>query len=199
MKYTYLLLISSILVLSSCSKEEGEGGRSSISGILEGTITENERAEITEVVCVPEDEIKSGDFWYLNTPSGHDDYFIWYNNVNSPSPTPTIATRIGIKVDYSSLSGDNNIVIATKTETALNNIIGTPFSVVRSNDKLTITNVYSGDVTDSDNGISKMVVDVKTQGKNQLVLQSGVIANEDVFIIYGDNDDIQDVLQSHLK
>tara|TARA_R110001592_G_scaffold211623_2_gene463574 strand:- start:4922 stop:5689 length:768 start_codon:yes stop_codon:yes gene_type:complete len=192
MKIVYLFLASSLLILSSCAKEEGEGGRSSISGTLEGTIIENERSEITEVTCVPKDEIKSGDFWYLNTPDGYDDYFIWYNNVNSPSPTPTITTRIGVKVDYSSLSGDNNIVIATKTETAINNITGTPFTVVRSNDRLTITNNFLGEVTDADNGISKMVVDVKTQGKSQLVLQNGVIANEDVFIIYGKDDDIQD-------
>lgn len=192
MKHSYILLAFSMLIFFSCSKEEGEGGRSSISGTLEGIVVDNARIEINEVICVPEDEIKPGDFWYLNTPSGYDDYFIWYNNVNSPSPTPTIATRIGIKVDYSSLFGDNNITIATKTEAALNAVTDLPFTIVRSNDKLTITNNFSGEVTDSDNGISKMVVDIKTQGRNQVILQNGVIANEDVYIIYGDDDDIQD-------
>ncbi|MCB9360894.1 MAG: hypothetical protein H6587_05715 [Flavobacteriales bacterium] len=190
---TYLIITSCLILgLSSCSKEEGEGGRSSISGTLEGVVIDSERTEVTEVTCVTQDDIKKGDYWFLNSPSSHDDYFIWYNNINSPSSAPLITSRIAVKVDYSSLAGDNNITIATKTEDALNAIIDLPFTIVRSNDKLTITNNFSGEVTDSDNGISKMVVDVKTQGRNQIVLQSGAIANEDVFIIYGDNDDIQD-------
>lgn len=190
---TYLIIFCTILVtLFSCSKEEGEGGRSSISGTLEGIVMDTERAEITEITCVTQDDIKKGDYWLLNTPGSSDNYFIWYNNINAPVATPLISSRVGIKVDYSSLAGDNNITIATKTETALNAVANFPFTVVRDNDKLTLTNNIAGEVTDADNGISNMVVDVKTQGKNEVIFQNGPIANEDVFIIYGDKDNIQD-------
>jgi hypothetical protein len=192
MKLNLILGSCLLLALFSCSKEEGEGGRSSISGTLEGIIVDNARTEVNEVICVTQDDIKTGDYWFLNSPDSYDDYFIWYNNINAPVSAPLISSRTAVKVDYSSLAGDNNITIATKTEAALNAITGLPFSIVRNNDKLTITNKFTGDVSDSDNGTSKMIVDVITQGRDQIILQSGVIANEDVFIIYGDDDDIQD-------
>jgi len=192
MKRYFFLIAFSSFILSSCSKEEGEGGRSSISGTLEGIISSNSRAEITEVTCVPEDEIKAGDYWLLNTPNSNDDYYIWYNDLSVSSSAPVLASRIAVQVDYSSFNADDNVTIAINTENAINNISGAPFTVVRNNDILTITTNVRGSATDADNATSKFGVDVKTQGKNQIIEQNGVIANEDVFIIYGDDDDIQD-------
>lgn len=192
MKRSFLFATMISFILISCSKEEGEGGRSSISGILEGVISTSARAEITEVTCVPEDDIKKADYWLLNTPDSNDNYFVWYNDVSDATTPPSFASRVGIQVDYSSVAADNNITIAINTESAINSVTGAPFTVVRDNDKLTITNTILGSVTDADNGISDFIVDVETQGRNEVILQNGVIANEDIFIIYGDGDDIHD-------
>ena len=69
MKINLILGSCLILTLFSCSKEEGEGGRSSISGTLEGIIVDNARTEVNEIICVTEDDIKTGDYWFLNSPN----------------------------------------------------------------------------------------------------------------------------------
>ena len=148
--------------LSSCSKEEGEGGRSSISGTVEGTETSIARAEVTEITTVPGNEIKGKDFLLLNTVAGNDNYFVWFNDLANVLGAPLISNRIGVKVDYNSGSS-SNISIATSIETAINGIAGSPFTVTRSNDILTVTCNVKGVVTDADNGVSKLAVDVKTQ------------------------------------
>ena len=136
--------------------------------------------------------IKDGDYWLLNTPGSASDYYIWYNNTDVAGGNPFIITRVGVQVNYSSVSGASNINIAISTENALNAIAGSPFTVTRVNDRLSITCNTSGEATDADNGNSKMAVDVKTQGKNEISLQSGSMADEDIYIIYGDKDDVYD-------
>lgn len=188
----YFFILSAItLTLASCSKEEGEGGRSSISGTISGTEINTARAEITEITAVPGHEIKTQDFFLLNTPSPSTDYVIWFRNTDNLAGAPIISGRTLIKIDYSS-SGSSNIDIAVSIEAAINSISGTPFTVSRTNDFLTITNSSTGYVNDADNAISKLIIDVNTQGRAETTLQSGAFADEDVYIIYGDDDDIYD-------
>ena len=188
----YFFILSSLaLTLASCSKEEGEGGRSSISGTITGTEISSARAEITEITTVPGNEIKSQDFFLLNTPSSLANYAIWFRDINNVMGAPIITGRTLIVIDYSS-SSSTNIDMATSLESALNAISGTPFTVSRTNDFLTITNNSSGYTTDADNATSKLIVDVITQGRDQITLQSGAFADEDVYIVYGDEDDIYD-------
>jgi hypothetical protein len=82
--------------------------------------------------------------------------------------------------------------MATAIETAISTISGSPFTVTRKNDFLTITNSVIGYVNDADNATSDLIIDVRTQGRDQITLQSGAFADEDVYIIYGDEDDIFD-------
>lgn len=188
----YFFILSAItLTFTSCSKEEGEGGRSSISGTVEGTEITDERAETTEIITVPGHEIKSQDFILLNTPSSSANYAIWFLDINDVKGAPAIAGRTLIKIEFSS-SSSSNIDIATALESTIKNISGTPYNVSRTNDLLTITNNSLGYVADADNATSKLIVDVKTQGRNQITLQDGPFADEDVYIIYGDEDDIYD-------
>ncbi|MGB0888060.1 MAG: hypothetical protein ACPGSL_08060 [Vicingaceae bacterium] len=188
----YFFILSALtLTLGSCSKPEGEGGRSSISGTIEGTEITAARAEITEITTVPGHEIKSQDFILLNTPTSSANYAIWFLDINDIKGAPIISGRTLIKVDYSS-SSSSNVDMAVALETTLKSISGTPFTVSRTNDLLTITNNTSGYVTDADNATSKLIVDVKTQGRNQTTIQEGPFADEDVYIIYGDEDDIFD-------
>lgn len=189
-KYFFILSTISLIFLS-CSKDEGEGGRSSISGTIEGTEISSSRAEVTEIIVVPGNEIKSGDFFFLNTPSPSANYAVWFRDVNNIVGAPIIVGRTLIMVDYSS-SGSDNVVMADIIETAIKTISGTPFTVDRSNDFLTITNNTMGYVIDADNATSKLVLDVRTQGKDEIILQSGAFADEDVYIIYGDDDEIFD-------
>ncbi len=184
-----LTLLASVLI--SCSKEEGEGGRSSISGKVEGTEVFSARTEVTEITAVPGHEIDSKDFMLLNTPGSSDNYFIWFNDLANIQGAPLITNRIGVKVDYNSGSS-SNISIATSVTNAINNISGSPFSATRNQDIITVTCNSSGYVVDADNGSSKLGVDVKNQGRDESIVQSGPMADEDVFIIYGDADEIHD-------
>ena len=187
----YLFIIGLIATtLYSCSKEEGEGGKSSISGTISGTEISIARAETTVITTVPGAEIKGQDFFLINTPGTTDNYAVWFFNSNDLTLPPNFTNRTLIQVNCSDAS--SNINIATNIKAGLDTIAGSPFTVSIDNDILTITNNIEGDVVDADNGISKLVVDVTTQGENQITLQNGAFADEDVFIIYGDNDVIQD-------
>ncbi len=187
----FFILSTITLTLFSCSKEEGEGGRSSISGTIEGTEITATRAEITEITAVPGHEIKSQDFFLLNTPSSATNYAIWFLDINDIKGAPSITGRTLIKIEFSS-SSSSNIDMATVIESTIKNISGTPFSVSRTNDFLTITNNSNGYVIDADNATSDLIIDVKTQGKDQITIQDGPFADEDVYIIYGDEDEIYD-------
>lgn len=179
------------LALFSCSKEEGEGGKSSISGSIEGTEIEVSRAETITITAIPGDEIKHQDFFLLNTVAGDDNYAVWFRNITDFISPPSFTNRTLIQIDYNKNS-NTNTTIATNIETALNGLADNPFTVSRVNDILTITSNTKGDIVDSDNGISKLVVDVNIQGRNQITLQNGAFADEDVFIVYGDDDAIYD-------
>lgn len=191
MKTYYVVLTFFTIILFSCSKKEGEGGRSSISGKIEGTEIIASRSEVTEITAIPGNEIKGKDFFLLNTPGSNDNYFIWFNDLSNVQGTPLITNRVGVKIDYNSGSS-SNISIATSIENAINGISGSPFTATRFQDVITITNNTPGDVVDADNGISKLAVDVKTQGRDEMTIRSGSFADEDVYIIYGDEDDIYD-------
>tara|TARA_B100000809_G_scaffold266703_1_gene330874 strand:+ start:3975 stop:4736 length:762 start_codon:yes stop_codon:yes gene_type:complete len=187
----FFILSAITLSLLSCSKEEGEGGRSSISGTITGTEITTARAEVTEITAIPGHEIKKQEFFLLNTPNPSANYAIWFRDVDNITGSPIIAGRTLIKIDYSN-SASTNINIAESIESAISTISGSPFTVTRTNDFLSITNSVIGYVNDADNATSDLIIDVATQGRPQITLQNGAFADEDVYIIYGDDDDIFD-------
>jgi hypothetical protein len=179
------------LTLFSCSKDEGEGGKSSISGTISGSEISVSQAETIVITAIAGGEIKNEDYLLLNTPSPADNYVIWFRHTSELATAPNFLSRTLIQIDYSKVTS-SNLDIALSIETAINALTGSPFTVSRDNDILTVSCNTKGEVVDSDNGISKLIVDVTTQGKNKITLQSGAFADEDVYIVYGDKDDIFD-------
>ena len=100
----YLFIIGLIATtLYSCSKEEGEGGKSSISGTISGTEISIARAETTVITTVPGAEIKGQDFFLINTPGTTDNYAVWFFNSNDltlPPQVPRSLFRVGKYVLY---------------------------------------------------------------------------------------------------
>ena len=150
---------SIVLTLLSCSKEEGEGGKSSISGTISGSEISTSQSETIVITTIAGEEIKNEDYLLLNTPSPADNYIIWFNNSLEISNPPNFTNRTLIEINYTK-NTSTNIDIANSIETAVNAITGNPFTVSRDNDILTISCNTKADVVDSDNGISKLVVNV---------------------------------------
>jgi hypothetical protein len=186
-----LILIALSFALFSCSKEEGEGGRSSIAGTISGTEISIAQAEMTVITAIPGEEVKHQDFMLLNTPTANDNYAIWFRNTSDAISPPNFSDRTLVQIDYTKASS-TNIDLAISIEAALNSISENPFTVSRINDIITVICNTTGSVADGDNGTSSLGVDVTVQGKNQITLQSGAFADEDVFLVYGNTDLIYD-------
>lgn len=198
------LLYSTIVVLtitsmSSCKKVEGPGGNSSITGVVNGQLilgsTSAAKSEITEVTITHADGVDgsildNSDYFLLNTPNGGTYYYVWYENTNFPGQDPLLSGRTGIKVVYS--NSESNVLIATKTATAIQTIASADFTVSRVADIVTITNNATGEVPDADEVNTPFLLDIAVQGKSAVSsgsLSSEVpMADERVYLIYGGED-----------
>ena len=83
---------------------------------------------------------------------------------------------------------DSNIEIAQKTRQALLAIPGANYNITLSSDILTITDLGQVNVPDADNGTTNFAVDVANNGKPGSASSNTPIANERVYIIYGNNE-----------
>lgn len=183
----------------SCKKVEGTGGSSSITGTLVGQTIQGSASaaknEVTHVTVTHANGIDgsildNSDYFLLNTPNGGTYYYVWYENTNFPGQDPSLIGRTGIKVTYS--NSESNVLIATKTATAIQSIANADFSVSRVEDILTITNLTIGEVPDAEEVNTPFIVDVAVQGKSAIGSSSlsakGPMADERVYLIYGDED-----------
>jgi len=201
MKFNYILVLAGSIALSlgACKKVEGPGGTSSITGTLTGKILQGSsgtaKSEVTHVIVthangVDGSILDNSDYFLLNTPTGGTNYYVWYENTNFPGQDPGLAGRTGIKVTYS--NNESNVVIATNTTAALQSMASADFSVSRSGDVLTITNLAVGEVADADEVNTPFIVDVATQGKSATgeatLSEEGPIADERVYLIFGEED-----------
>ncbi len=202
MKYSRILfsaLLFSLLGVSSCKKVEGPGGSSAITGTLIGKEIQGSSSaakyEVTEVTVTHADGIDgsildNSDYFLLNTPNGGSYYYVWYENTNFPGQDPGLSGRTGIKVTYS--NNESNVLIATKTMTAILNQASADFIVTRVNDLLTITNKAFGEVPDADEVNTPFLIDIAVQGKSATSTSSlslaGPIADERVYLIFGQED-----------
>lgn len=201
MKINRIFIITCLLSVgfTSCKKVEGPGGSSSITGTLVGQIMQGSSSsakyEVTEVTVTHANGIDgsildNSDYFLLNTPNGGTYYYVWYENTNFPGQDPNLSGRTGIKVTYS--NSESNVLIATNTAVAIQTFASTDFSVSRSGDILTLTNLTIGEVPDADEVNTPFLVDVSTQGKSaagsSALSAKGPIADERVYIIYGDED-----------
>lgn len=197
-----LLLVTGVtmLALTSCKKVEGPGGTSSITGnvtgkIMSGSSGKNAEAEVTTVICSHADGVDgsildNSDYFLLNTPAGGTNYYVWYENTNWLGQDPGLSGRTGIKVTYS--NNESNVTIAANTAAALIAGASADYTVTVDNDILTITNKVVGESVDADNANTPFSVDVANQGKAASSGSSssieGPIADERVYLIYGDED-----------
>lgn len=184
---------------ASCKKVEGPGGSSSITGTLVGQTIDGSSSsaknEVTHVIVthangVDGSILDNSDYFLLNTPNGGTNYYVWYENTNFPGQDPGLAGRTGIKVTYS--NNESNVLIATNTALSIQSIASADFSVLRAGDILTLTNLSTGEVPDADEVNTPFIVDVATQGRSatgsSTLSAKGTIANERVYIIYGEED-----------
>lgn len=176
-----------ILVALSCKKIEGPGGTSVIRGTVKGSSFKAGRNEVTQVTCTAGIELEHGDYWILNTGDPTKQYYIYYSNPTwISSADPQLQGRIGIMVSFN--YSESNAEIAAQTQAAIAATAGTPFSSFVTNDIITLTDNSFIDVPDPDNGTTSFGIDVAMQGKSEESTNGISMANERVYIIYGDHE-----------
>jgi hypothetical protein len=197
---TIMITALGLFALTACNKVEGPGGTSSITGKVNGKIITSSNggtaeAEVTTVICSHADGVDgsildNSDYFLLNTPAGGTNYYVWYENTNWLGQDPNLSGRTGIKVTYS--NNESNVTIANNTAAAITTVAGMDFTVTVSNDILTIVNITVGQVVDADDVNTPFVIDVTNQGKGigegTTYSIEGPIADERVFLIYGEED-----------
>jgi len=201
------LLIFGLIGFSSCSKVEGPGGNSSIKGNLKGVVAlgggEAEQ-EVTHIICPPTTNptagaiIVDGEYFLLNTPNNGTYYYVWFDWVGGAGNDPALQGRTGIPVSFS--YPQSNVTVANNTATAISTIAGIDYSVSVQNDVITVTCNSTGEVPDAeDMSNSNFDIDVANQGKSaggSFFTSEGPIANERVYIIYGEEDTYSETVRS---
>lgn len=184
--YFYFLALAILLIASGCSKEEGPGGTSSITGYIKGQDHQSAEAEITEIIFTAGSEIEHGEYWILNTPIGGTQYYVWYDNPAwITNGDPQLAGRTGIPVSFN--YSDSNVEIATNTADALNGVLAVDFSSQLNNDVLILTNKILGYVPDANNMISPFEFNIAEQGSDVTLSVSTPLVDEHVYLVYGTN------------
>jgi hypothetical protein len=96
------------------------------------------------------------------------------------------------KIQHWQAEQESNVLIATKTATAIQTIAGADFEVTRVADIVTVTNKIVGEVPDAEEVNTPFIVDTAIQGKSAVssttLSAEGPIADERVFLIYGGED-----------
>lgn len=185
MKKLVLLTFLSLSIFS-CKKIAGPGGTSAIRGEVKGSSFNAGQHEILQIICTAGSEIEHGDYWLLNTGDASKQYYIYYANPTWISNAdPQLQGRIGIMVSFN--YSDSNTDIANNTLTAITGTAGIPFTASITNDLITITDQSLMDVPDSDNGTTSFAIDVAIQGDVEESTNNIPMANERVYIIYGNN------------
>lgn len=180
-----LLLVASLSTLFACKKTEGPGGSSSITGKVTGVDHSSAQAEITDIICTNGMLIDDNDYFLLNSPDGNQLYYVWFDNTNWLGGDPGLTGRTGIKVVYE--YAYTNYQIASGIATAIQSIAGGTYDVTQVNDIVTLTCKQKGQVADAHDINSPMILDIRQQGKNGYTSGSQVMAEERVYIIFGDN------------
>lgn len=120
--------------------------------------------EVTNIVLPNGNVIEDAEYILLNTPTGGNQYYIWFKWNNGVQPSPALSGRTAIQVNYSYT--DNNATVAANVAAAITSIAGADFTVEINNDILTLTNVAYGEVVDAEELTKEIVVDIQNQGKS---------------------------------
>jgi hypothetical protein len=193
LKVIGLILLTTLLTMS-CNKNEGPGGTSTIKGKLVGVNHSFGESEVTQVLFTNGTEVEHGDYWLLNSPSTNNYFYIWYNNPIWTSPgNPFLSGRIGIQVDFNYY--DSNVEIASNTMDSIL-AVTSAFDIVILNDILEITNTQTGETPDAIEVTSPFEIDIKNQGETGSLGPQNDLANEKIYLVYGDNEFYDDDIQT---
>lgn len=171
--------------ITACQKTEGEGGTSTITGLVKSQSYDAAEAEITEIIFSPGVDVEHGDYWVLNNSDGFDQYYIYYDNPGWASEAnPGLEGRIGIAVEFN--YSDSNTEIAANTLEELENETSDFFTYDLNVDILRVTNKIKGIVADFDKVSSPFEFNTDNQGKAGFISPLFPAVDEKVYIVYGD-------------
>ena len=94
-------------------------------------------------------------------------YYVWFN-VNGAGTDPAVPGRDGVEVDLA--TGANAAAVAAAIKTALDAVLGTPFTVTRSLAVLTITCVVGGNASPASDGAVPTGFTISTTGSDGQML-----------------------------
>ena len=196
MKQPFIVLgLIAIFGITACKKEAGSGGTSSVKGTLSGRIYSGNNgnaaeSEITQITIPDGSDVSDGEYILLNTPNNGTYYYVWFKWDNGAAPDPGLSGRTGIQVTFN--FSQSNTTIAANMAAAIQSNASADFSVELTNDIVTLTNTATGDVPDADELTSNVLIDIANQGKSNVggtaTYTEGPIADERVYIVYGDDD-----------
>lgn len=192
-RITTAIVLGGLVCLTACTKDEGSGGTSAITGNVSGrdyssSGSNDAEYEVTQMTIPAGNDINEGEYVLLNTPTGGTLYYLWFKWDNGVQPDPNLAGRTGIQVTYSFL--ESNAAVATNTLAALNATAGADYSFSLNNDIITITNSLTGEVADAEELTSNITIDVQNQGSASVAgstsYTEGPMVDERVYLVYGD-------------
>jgi len=180
-----LIGLTSTLLFTSCEKVAGPGGTSAIRGNVVGLKNNLGESEVIDITVKYGLDVEHGDYFLINGAGNNSRYYIWYNNPTWVSNgNPNLVGRTGIKVDFN--YSDSNADIAINTAAAMSAAMNADFMIDVNGDIITLTGIQHVDLIDADNGTTNFSVDVSNQGKYDHFGTDIAMADEHVYLIYGE-------------
>jgi len=181
---TALSFLALSLVFASCEKMAGPGGSSAIRGYVEGSNTTSGKNEKIEITVTRGIELEHGDYFILNQPNGQNYYFWFDNEAWVSNGDPSLTGRSGVAISYT--YNDADTTIARKVEEALDSVMSNSFEISRSGDMLYLNANSNVEIPDPDDVTTSFVIDIAQQGESDIIGENLPMANERVYLIYGD-------------
>jgi hypothetical protein len=181
---TALSFLALSLVFASCEKMAGPGGSSAIRGYVEGSNTTSGKNEKIEITVTRGIELEHGDYFILNQANGQNYYFWFDNEAWVSNGDPSLTGRSGVAISYT--YNDADTTIARKVEEALDSVMSNSFEISRSGDMLYLNANSNVEIPDPDDVTTSFVIDIAQQGESDIIGENLPMANERVYLIYGD-------------
>lgn len=181
---TALSFLALSLVFASCEKMAGPGGSSAIRGYVEGSNTTSGKNEKIEITVTRGVELEHGDYFILNQPNGQNYYFWFDNEAWVSNGDPSLTGRSGVAISYT--YNDADTTIARKVKEALDSVLSNSFEISRSGDMLYLNANSNTEIPDPDDVTTSFVIDIAQQGESDIIGENLPMANERVYLIYGD-------------
>jgi len=139
-------------------------GAGSNNGTFRVLNAQDKRKEITDVICIRSQDITTGDYWLIDSPTTG--YYVWYNKAGGGGD-PLIGGRTAIPVAVGAV--DTAVQNALATQIAIDALAD--FVATVSSTKVRVTNAAFGPATDATEGNmdASFSLSVYQQGQNTFV------------------------------